>query len=267
MDIYNIENISAGYGDHLILKGIDISVSEGDFISIIGPNGAGKSTFIKILSGDIKPVKGRVLFQRIPLVNYKKFELARELSIVHQFTENILPFTVYEFLRMGRFPHQKIWEIETDNDRDIINNALEIMDIIDLRDRLLTELSGGEMQLAYIAKALVQNRKVIILDEPVSHLDVKHSIQIMDILFNLNKQGSTIITVLHDINISSDYCNRIIGLKNGKIFFDGSPEDVMKYDLIEELFDIVCIVSENPISGKPIAYSVPEYVSKQAEKK
>ncbi len=262
MKIFDLQKITAGYGKHLIFQELDLSISEGDFISIIGPNGAGKSTLIKVLTGEIEPTEGDILFKNAPRNSYKKNELAREISIVHQFTENILPFRVYDFVKMGRFPHQKLWEIETARDTEIILNAVNITGISSLADRLLTELSGGELQLTHIAKALAQNKNIIILDEPVSHLDLKHSIEIMDILYNLNKEGATIITVLHDINIASAYCSRIIGIKKGDIFFDGSPEDVIKYDLIEDLFDIVCITRENPISGRPYIYPVPKHLQK-----
>jgi len=260
MDIFKIENLCSGYGDKKIIDGINFTVSSGDFISIIGPNGAGKTTLMKTLTGDLNPASGSVNFRGRSLHDTGREVLARELAVVHQFVENIQPFSVYEFVRLGRFPHQKVWEIESENDRRIVDEAIEITGIGDLRYRPLTELSGGEVQLVYIARALAQNRDVIILDEPISHLDVMHRIQIMDILHDLNRTGSTIITVLHDINISSDYCTRIIGLKEGRIFFDGRPEDVISYEKIEELFSIVCVVRDNPISGKPFVYPVPGYL-------
>jgi len=262
MNIFKIKGLYAGYRKFTVLKNINMEIADNDFISIIGPNGAGKSTFIKVLSRDILPSKGELLFKGKPLLQYKSQDIAREFSIVHQFKENVMPFSVYEFIRLGRFPHQKLFEIENDKDKESIEDAIAVTGISNLRNRILSELSGGELQLVFIAHSLAQNSNIIMLDEPVSHLDIKHSIQIMDILYDLNQKGSTIITILHDINLSSDYCSKIIGIKNGKIFSMGKPEDVIKYDLIEELYDTTCIITDNPLSGKPYAYPVPGYLQK-----
>lgn len=261
MKIFDLKNIYAGYGTKSILRDLDIFVEEGEFASIIGPNGAGKSTLLKVLSGEIAAASGTVLLRGKPISSYSSMERAREFSIVHQIHENMLPLTGYEFLRMGCFPHQKFFQVETDRDRESIEWSVKTTDIGDLIDRDITGLSGGELQLVHIAHALVQNRNVILLDEPISHLDIHHSVMIMDILHKLNRKGATILTVLHDINIASDYSSRIIGIKNGGIFFNGTPEKVLKYDLIEELFNTRCIVMENPTSGKPFVYPVPGNIS------
>jgi len=253
---------SGGYGDKIVVRDIDLVIDKGEFVSVLGPNGAGKSTLLKILTCNIVPESGSIQFNGRDLSDYKKQELARKFSVVHQLPEEMLPFSVHEFVRMGRYPHQKTWEIETETDKEIIKDAMEQTGVSELGNRILTELSGGERQLVFIARALVQNREVIILDEPISHLDIKHSVDVMDILYKLNKEGATVITVLHDINVSSDYCSRIVSIKNGKIFFNGSPETVLKYDLLEELYDTACIVNENPTSKKPYIYPVPEYLRK-----
>lgn len=260
MKIYQTHNLSAGYRLLTVLHDINISIVEGDFIGIIGPNGAGKSTLLKILSNNISPTVGHVRFRGRDLNSYRAKSLAKQISVVHQSLENILPFTVYDFLRMGRFPHQGIWEIETSEDQEIIRHAMEMTKITHLRERKLSELSGGERQLVRIAQSLAQSSDVILLDEPISHLDISHSIQIMDILYKLNRNGATIITVLHDINIASDYCSRIIGIKSGRIFIDGTPSEVLTYENLEGLYDTVCVVYENPLTKKPQVFPVPEYV-------
>ena len=261
--IFELNNIDASYDDITVLYDVTLKVKGGDFAAIIGPNGAGKSTIIKIMAGIIKPQSGSILFRNRPMQKYSRRDLAMNFSVVHQFHENILPFTVYEFIRLGRFPHQKLWQIETAGDRAIINSAIDMTGISHLLNRQITELSGGEQQLVFITQALVQNSDIIILDEPVSHLDIHHTTLIMDILHRLNLQGTTVITVLHDMNIASDYCSRICALKKGKIFFDGTPDEVLKYDLIEELFETPCVVLENPITKKPFVYPVPEYITKK----
>ena len=142
---------------------------------------------------------------------------------MHQAAEAIAPFTVYEFIRLGRFPHQAAFVLESDLDREIIARSAETTGVSGLLGRPLTELSGGELQLARIAHALAQNSRVILLDEPVSHLDIQHAVMIMDILWKLNREGTTVVTVLHDINIASDYSGRIVGMKEGRVFFNGTP--------------------------------------------
>ncbi|MDY6935426.1 MAG: ABC transporter ATP-binding protein [Spirochaetota bacterium] len=260
MTLFKARNLCAGYGDKIVIDNIDLTIDKGDFISIIGPNGAGKSTLLKVLSYNIRPIRGTVRYKDILLQKYDRLSYAREISVVHQFIENLLPFSVYEFIRMGRFPHQRLWQIETKEDKEIIEKALEVTGISDFRHRTITELSGGERQLVFIAQALVQSSKVMLLDEPISHLDISHSIKIMDILYHLSINGTTIITVLHDINIASNYCKRIIALKNGNTFFDGAPQDVVTFKLIEELFNTPCIVIENPITKKPFTFPLPGYV-------
>ena len=154
---------------------------------MIGPNGAGKSTLLKIMSGDIIPGAGSVHFNGRPLREYRPRALARMLSVVHQAIETRAAYTVREFIRMGRFPHQGSLVVEADSDREVIEWAAETTGVGHLLDRRLTELSGGELQLVRIAHALAQNSRVILLDEPVSHLDIQHAVMIMDILWKLNR--------------------------------------------------------------------------------
>lgn len=261
--IFELKNITAGYNYIPVLHNINFSVKKGDFISVIGPNGAGKSTMLKIISGLIKPDSGEILFKNRIMNRFSRRDLAINFSVVRQFQENLLSFAVIDFIKLGRFPHQKLWQMETDIDKKTIASAIEMTGISHLLKRQITELSGGEQQLVFITQALVQNSDIIILDEPVSHLDIKHTTMIMDILYRLNLQGTTIITVLHNMNIASDYCSRICSIKNGKLFFDGKPEEVLKYNLIEELFETPCVVLENPITRKPFVYPVPEYITKK----
>ena len=221
--IFNVKGITAGYHSENVLSNVNLSVRRGDFLSIIGPNGAGKSTLLKVMAGDVKPKSGELLFLNRPLNRFKSRYLAKKRSVVYQVFENIPPFTVYEFLRMGRFPYQGFYDIESDEDKEIIENIISLTGIENLLNSALTELSSGEFQLVYIAHALVQNNDIILLDEPISHLDIKHSIEIMDLLYRLNEKGATVITVLHEINIASDYSKTICGIKKGEIFFNDSP--------------------------------------------
>ncbi|MFC1670393.1 ABC transporter ATP-binding protein, partial [Spirochaetota bacterium] len=191
--------------------------------------------------------------------DYERMEVARHMSMVPQFFESIVSFTVGDFILTGRFPYKNFWDVNSAEDLAAVEEALKITDTEHLRDRTITELSGGELQLVAIARALVQNREVILLDEPLSSLDLSHSVQIMDILHRLNSEGSTILIVLHDINIASDYCSRIIALKEGNIFCDGNPEESIKEEIMNGLYNTNCSVKLNPVTGKPYVFPHPGY--------
>ncbi len=260
MNILNVRSLEAGYGKIPVLREISTSINSVDFIGIIGPNGAGKSTLIKALAALLPSEKGTIEFLGTSLFDYPKPELARRMSVVPQFLENILPFSVRNFVETGRFPYKNFWEGETKEDKKIIEDALKTTGTIHLTDRLLTTLSGGELQLVSIARALAQNNEILLLDEPISSLDLRHTVRIMDLLYGLNKAGSTIISVLHDINTAADYCSKIIALKNGRILFEGTPEECITAEIISALFDSNCSVDKNPVTERPYVYPHPEYL-------
>jgi iron complex transport system ATP-binding protein len=257
MTLLETHNLSAGYGPKTVLHGLDLAMGEGEFVAVIGPNGSGKSTLVKCLTGFMRHSSGSVLFRGRPIGTYHGRELARELASVQQSLPEALPFRVRDFLMMGRYPHRRFFEVESAADREALGRAVEMTGTVDLLGRKLTELSGGERQRVFVARALVQGPRVIVLDEPVSHLDIAHGVRVMDVLQEMHDRGATVVTVLHDINLASEYATRIIALKDGKVFADGAPAAVVDYRTIEGLFDTVCIVRENPISGRPFTYPVP----------
>ena len=262
MNIFTLDSLDTGYNNFQVLHNVNISVKKNEFIGIIGPNGSGKSTLLKSLIGLLKPFNGLVKFNDEDISKIQTLELAKNISFVPQFIENLVAFTVIDFIATGRFPFLKVFQSLSAEDEDAIHQSLEIADVFHLKDRLLTELSGGELQLVNIARAFTQNEKIILLDEPISNLDYNHSIKIMDVLFNLHVQGSTIITVLHNINIASDYCSRIIALKKGAVFADGKPADVINEALIQDLFSIKNKIGINPVTEKPYVYTYPTYKKK-----
>ena len=260
MNIFTVNSLRAGYRKKEVLHAVDITIDAGEFVAIIGPNGAGKSTLLRSLSGYITPASGEIYFLGKPVASYTRREFSRELSVVPQFTETDLSFTVREFGELGLFPHRNILDIGISPKNESVDIALDAAGISYLRDRHMTEISGGERQLAYIARALVQSSSVMLLDEPVSHLDISHAMRIMDVLHSQNRQGTTVVMVLHDVNLAAEYCSRIIALKDGRVYADGEPRDVLTYGNVEGLFDTVCIVTENPVSKRPLVYPVPEFV-------
>lgn len=260
MNIFHLDSVCAGYSGKNVLNSIGLNIASGEFVSLVGPNGSGKSTLIKVLSGILKPYSGKVLFYDQAISSYHDRKRSRMMASVYQNLENVLPFTVNEFVSMAGLPSARFFSIGSGLKDGAVETAIAQADLCGLEERLLTSLSGGERQLAYVAHALAMDTDVVLLDEPVSSLDISHSIKIMDILYQLNRKGKTVITVLHDINLASDYSSRVIGIKNGSVFFDGPPSYVIKYDLVEDLFGAVCIVSDNPTSGKPFAYPVPGHI-------
>jgi len=260
MTLFECTNISAGYNKISVLDIVHCTINTGDFVGIIGPNGAGKSTLLKLLARILSPLSGTIAYKQNDITAIPHKVYATQVSSVIDI-ERVLPYTVESFVALGRFPHAAITSL-TPHDYKAIDEAIQYCNIEHIKQKKLTQLSSGELQRVNIARALAQSTECVLLDEPVSHLDIYHAYAIMDILKKLNENGSTIITILHDINIASEYCSRIIGIKNGNIFFDGTPEKCITYQNIEALFDCVCLVYTNPISGKPYVYPVPEHVKK-----
>ena len=261
MSLFSLNRVSAGYPGRRVLYDIDLEVYPGDFIAFLGPNGSGKSTLLSVLSGEITPSAGSALFKGEAISGFSAMKRARSFSVVHQSYENLLPFKAGEFAELGYFPRTVFGKERYRNSIEFtVESAFELLGISGLSERKVNELSGGERQLVFIARALVQCGDLILLDEPVSSLDPGITVRIMDILYDLNKRGSTIITVLHNINLASDYCRTITGIKDGRVIFTGTPDDVLNYKNVEELYSNLFTVVNNPVSGRPFAYPVPGHL-------
>ncbi len=250
-------HVHAGYGGKEVLRGVHLAVEKGEFVAVIGPNGSGKSTLVKCLTGFLRPKEGMILLEGKNITSWKSKERARKLAVLHQEAGEPLPFRVRDYVELGRYPHHGFADGSREEDRESVSRAIARAGIGRFESRKLTELSGGERQMVYLARALAQNPEIIILDEPVSHLDIGHTVSIMDAMTTLNETGVAVLAVLHDINLASDYADRIIALKDGMVFAEGSPSQVMDYRTVEQLFETVCVVRENPLSGKPFVYPVP----------
>ena len=263
-----IINLTCGYDSKFFLKNINLMVRSREFIGIIGPNGSGKTTLLRAITRIIMPTKGEILFKGINVshTGYKK--LAKKIAVVSQSSAaNFM--TVEEFILLGRIPHFGTYQfLETEKDMEFARNCMEITSTFKLKDQLMCEISSGERQLAFIARALCQNPELLLLDEPTSHLDIAHQVRILDILKRFNKiNGLTVIIVLHDLNLASQYCDRLLLLNNGEIYKTGSPEDVLTYQIIEEVYKTVVIVENNPISLKPYVLLVSEEERQKRENK
>jgi len=259
MDILKIKNLSCGYDGKEIIKNVSFSVKEGDFLGIIGPNAAGKTTLFRAITGVLKPWKGNILYKNKEISKMPVRDFAREVAVMPQFLEIPFAFSVKEFVLMGRFPHTGRFGALKEHDNRVLEEALNLTDTFSFRERKIFELSGGERQRVILAQAFTQEPKVLLLDEPTSHLDIAHQVQILDLLKRLNKEKNlTVIVVLHDLNLATSYCNRLILLKEGKIFKEGLPRDILTYQNIEEVYKTVVVVRENPLNLKPYILLVSE---------
>jgi len=257
--LLRIDNLSAGYYGEDIIKSVSLDVYESDFIGIIGPNGSGKTTLLRLCSKILRPRKGGIYFENKDIFVMDLKEFCRKVAFVAQDILTSFSFSVSELVLMGRIPHLKRLQFETKNDIRIAEKALELTGSQGLKDKMIDELSAGERQRALIARALAQEPVLLLLDEPTSHLDIGHQIQVMDLLKRLNRGSNlTIVMVLHDLNLASAYCNRICLLDNGSVFKEGKPEEVLTYKNIESVYKTIVLVNNNPVTKKPNVALVPK---------
>jgi len=248
----HIKNLRAGYADKEIFKDLNLDFSRAEFVSILGPNGAGKSTLLKLINGFMKPESGEILIAGKRVDKWAQQDLAKIVTYIPQ--ENFIQynFTVEEIILMGRFPFISIWQNYSSLDREIVEKIIHDLDLQQLRHKFINQLSGGEKQRTLIARAIAQDSDYILLDETFSHLDINHQIEILNIMKDLHIQkGKSIIMVSHNINLSANYSQRMIALKDGKLIADGKPEKVMTSENLEKLFDIKLGVVTNPLTLKP----------------
>ena len=232
-----LENIYFSYGIKEILNDFSMSVNHKELVGILGPNGIGKSTLIDLINGSINPNLGNILFDEINLNLLNSTERAKLISTVPQ--TNSIPgeMLTVELVMMGRNPHLKLLQWEDQNDYQIAQESMRSTGILDLANRPISSLSGGEIQRSLIAMALCQETPIILLDEPTSNLDITNQNKIMQLILNIQKQRSCIVIMtMHDLNLASQFCDRIIMLHNGKNFFDGKPEVIMTKENILQVY-------------------------------
>jgi iron complex transport system ATP-binding protein len=249
-------SLTLGYEKKTILANLDLEVREGELCVLIGPNGAGKSTLLSALAGFHEPFSGEVLLDGAGVLGFSSRGRARQIGSLFRFPENPLPLSLREFVSLGRYPHRLPFQAESASDREKVEQALEQCSIDHLSTRPITELSTGERQLAHTALLLAQETPVMVLDEPVSHLDIHHAVLILDILREKARQGNTLILSLHDLNQASLYADRCVALGGGTIFQQGTPGEVITEGNMERLYGpgVNLIISAE---GYPLVYPGP----------
>lgn len=250
--ILDVMGVTCGYGSTPVLSDATLQVSRGELLGIVGPNGSGKSTLLKAMSRVLPPRQGRILLQEDDIYKMRPARAARHLAVVPQEAGLDFPFTVEDVVMMGRIPHLKRFQRESPQDREIVREAMRQTNIIELAERLVTELSGGEKQRVLIARALAQEPEVLFLDEPTSFLDLNYQIEIMELLNRLRyEQGLTAVMVVHDLNLASQYCDNLLVLKAGQIFTAGNPAQVLTEALIKEVYGCEVKVEQRHPGGRP----------------
>ena len=251
--LIKVRDFSFSIGNKNILKKISFSVRKGELLSIIGPNGAGKTTllkcFVRILTGG----EGKISIRGMPVDSYSQKEWAKLIGYVPQSNGRAFPFTVREFVLMGRYPHLSPFSMVSNEDKNVVNKVLELTGTTQFAERRMGTLSGGERQKVFIAGALAQGSDILMLDEPTSFLDYRHQSEVLELLRSINEESRvTILLVTHDINSATITSERILALKNGSLVFSGTPEETMRNEVLEEIFEKSFRFVDHPLTGIPM---------------
>ena len=251
--IIEVNGLCFSIGESLILKDISFRIIPGEYISVIGPNGSGKTTLLKCLDRIYTPQKGDIRINAKSINAYRQKALAKMMGYVPQSTGQSYPFSVYEFVLMGRYPFLNPFTPPKREDHEAVLDALRLTDMEAFSHRIMGTLSGGERQKILIAAALAQGSRILLLDEPTTFLDPKHQDEVQEILLRINKESEvTIIASTHDINSALSASDRIIAIKKGEIIFSGTPDELIKKGLLKRIYDRSFVLMTHPLTNTPV---------------
>jgi iron complex transport system ATP-binding protein len=252
MSLISARNIKFSYEAKPVMEDVTFSVDESQIVAVIGPNGSGKTTLLKIINGTLFPDTGQMFIDGKETIKWSRKEIAQKVAIVPQDSSVIFPFYAEEIVLMGRFPHLGRYRFEDKKDYRIVHEAMEKTDTLAFAARRLDELSAGERQRVMIARALAQEPKILLLDESTVFLDLKHQVQFLSLIHQLNTaQKLTVIFVTHDINLAAQNAKNIILLDSGKIYAIGTPAEVITAANIKEVYEVNSLVDKHPGDGSP----------------
>ncbi len=250
---FKAKDVVMSYGHERVLKGVDLTIEQGEFVGIIGPNGAGKSTLLRILTGVLEPTAGKVQLLGRPVSAYDARDRARHMAVVPENPNVPFAFTVEELVLMGRTPYTSLLGGNDEHDAATARRAMVSTDTLHLASRPISNLSAGERQRTFLAQGLAQEPDVLVLDEPTVHLDLRQRMALFELLSCLNRDGGiTVVTVLHDINIASQYCTRLALVDAGRIVAEGAPDEVLTRDILRDSFGVRVQVRADPATGRPV---------------
>lgn len=247
-----VEGVSAGYGKRLVIDGLDLEIPRGKVTTVIGPNGCGKSTLLRVLSRLLPPAKGVVQLNGRPIADQKVRQIALQLALLPQNPVAPEGMTVADLAARGRQPHQPWYRQWSREDDRIAAEAMAATGVDHLADSALEELSGGQRQRAWVAMALAQQTDVLLLDEPTTHLDLAHAVEVMELVVRLRKEtGRTIVVVLHDLSLAARYSDHLVVMKDGALVTQGPPGEVLSSQLLLDVFGLRAHVFDDPVDGLP----------------
>jgi iron complex transport system ATP-binding protein len=256
--VIEVEDLFAGYEGKDVLRGVNLSLYEGEILGVVGPNGSGKSTLIRAITQGLNARAGTLQLRGAPVQGFRPHELARTMSVVPQ--SALLPdgFTALEVTLMGRSPYLRLLQSEGPEDLAIARRSMLQTDTLALADRPTNELSGGERQRVIVARALTQQAPVLLLDEPTVHLDIGQQSSLLDLVRELTRQQSlSVIAVIHDLSLAAQYCDRLLMLDHGVVVASGAVPDVLRADTIGAVYGVEVRIIDHPDTGKPVVLPVP----------
>ncbi len=259
VDVLTVDKVTAGYDKDPIIRDISFAVPKGSILGIIGPNGAGKTTLFRTISKLMRPWKGSVFYKAADISTMSQKEYAGHVAVIPQFRSVPPPFTVREFISMGRYPHSGRLARMNPEDISIVEHTLRLLKLENFKDKKVNALSGGEMQRVFLAQGLTQRPELILMDEPTIHLDITHKMRILDIIGSLAKEsGLTALIILHDLNLTSAYCDHVVMMKKGEIFAKGTPLEILTGESISALYEANVRVGKDPVTQRPHVFFLPQ---------
>ena len=257
----HVKDVSVGYGERTVLDALNVDIKRGTVTSIVGPNGCGKSTLLRTMSRLLNPTKGEIVLDGKSIHDIPTRKLATQLGLLPQTPIAPDGIVVADLVGRGRTPHQGILGRWSQQDYDIVAEALETTGISDLAERSIDELSGGQRQRVWIAMALAQRTETLLLDEPTTYLDVKHQLDVLDLLTELNRdRGTTIVMVLHDLNLAARYSDELVAVSGGKVFAHGHPREVITKENVKSVFGIDSVIITDPVSDQPAVMPIGRHL-------
>jgi iron complex transport system ATP-binding protein len=252
------QNVDFSYYDGLVLCDLNLTLKRGELVGLLGPNGSGKTTLLKVLSGLLPPRRGRVFLEGQDVRRLKRREIARRVAVVPQELDSPFGFTAYEMVMLGRTPHVRPLVGAARRDRQVVGEKMRLTTTWELAGRPFSELSGGEQQRVILAMALAQEPDVLLLDEPVVHLDISHQIEILELIKRLNRDRNlTVLATMHDLNLAALYFDRLVLLDRGRVVARGTPAQVLHEESIRNVFGTVVQVQEHPTRRTPHIVLLP----------
>jgi iron complex transport system ATP-binding protein len=253
------QDITVGYTKtESILAHVDVDIPDGEFTVIIGPNACGKSTLLKTLAWMLNPRGGSVLLDDRGITSYSRKAVARELGLLPQTPRSPDGITVSDLVARGRYPHQSMLRQWSAADEEAVIEAMEAAGVTELAARSIDELSGGQRQRVWIAMVLAQDTQLLLLDEPTTYLDITHQVEVLNLARRLQREGRTVVVVLHELNLAFRYATHLVVMSQGKIVAQGDPSEIVTARLIHDVYGLECLVIEDPVNGRPLVIPTDE---------